>query len=82
MLRFESSFLGQIDNRIGDAFCEQRFIVDPFSCFLSIQSEDGSLGMNDAVADFHFLVFVHERLGDVGIVAVFDCRTTDERRPI
>ena len=38
--------------------------------------------MNNAVADFHFLVFVHERLGDVGIMAVLDRGAADERRPI
>src|SRR5438094_1936828 len=32
----ESGFLGQIGNRISDAFCEQRFVVDPFSSFLRI----------------------------------------------
>ena len=38
--------------------------------------------MNDPVADFYFLVLVHERLGDVGIVPALDRGTTDERRPI
>ena len=78
----EFGFLGQIGNRISDAFCEQRFVVDPFSCFLSIQSKDRALGMNDAIADFHFLVSIHERLCDVGVVPILNRGTTDQRRPI
>ena len=38
--------------------------------------------MNNAVADLYFLVLVHERLCDVGIMAVPGRRTTNERRPI
>ena len=38
--------------------------------------------MNQAVVDFYFLILVHERLGDIGIVPVLDRRTTDEGRPI
>ena len=34
----ESGFFGQIGNGINDAFCEQGFVSDPFSRFLSIQS--------------------------------------------
>jgi len=41
-----------------------------------------SLGMNDAVADPYFLVFVHERFRDIRIMPVFDCRPADKRRPI
>ena len=38
--------------------------------------------MNDAVADLYFLVLVHERLADVGIVSVFQRRAADQRRPV
>ena len=69
---FEAGFFRLIANRISDAFCEQRLAIDPFGCFLCIEAEDRPLGMNDAVADFYFLIFVHERLGDVGIVTVLD----------
>ncbi len=38
--------------------------------------------MHNAVADFYFLLFIHERLGEVGIMAVLDGRASDECRPI
>ena len=34
------------------------------------------------VPDFDFLVFVYERLGDIGIMPILDRGTADERRPI
>src|ERR687892_329508 len=79
---FESGFFGQIGNRIGYALREQRFAIDPFSRFLGIESKHRARAMNNAVADFYFFVLVHERLGDVGIVSIFDRGTTDEGRPI
>ena len=37
-IALESGFFGQICNRIGDAFGEQRFAIDLFSRLLRIQS--------------------------------------------
>src|SRR5207253_9870213 len=64
----ESGFLGQIGNRIDNAFREQRFAVDLFGGFLGIEGKDCAFWMDDAVADFYFLLFVHECLGEVGIM--------------
>ena len=79
---FEAGFFREIGNRINDLFCEQRFPIDLFSCFLRIKSQDRAFGVNDAVADFYFLIFVHEGFGDIGVVSVLDRRATDKRRPI
>ena len=38
--------------------------------------------MNDTVADFYFLILVHECLGYVGVMSVLDRRTSNERRPV
>jgi hypothetical protein len=38
--------------------------------------------MHDAVADFHFLLFVHECLPEVGIMAVLNGGAPDECRPV
>ena len=38
--------------------------------------------MHNAVADFHFLVLVHERLADIRVVSVLTGRVADECRPI
>src|SRR5207244_9684527 len=73
----ESGFLGEIGDRIDNAFREQRFAVDLFGGFLRVERKDCAFWMYDAVADFYFLLFVHECLGEVVIMAVLDGRTAD-----
>src|SRR5882724_4037852 len=68
----ESGFLGEIGDRIDNPFREQRFAVDLFGGFLSVEGKDCAFWMHDAVADFYFLLFVHECLGEVGMMAVLD----------
>src|SRR4029077_2664214 len=45
-------------------------------------SQDRAFGVNDAVTDFYFLIFVHKGFGDIGVVTVLDRRATDKRRPV
>src|SRR5437762_9477988 len=78
----ESGFLSELSNRIDNAFREQRFARDLFGGFLRVESKDCAFWVDDAVADFYFLLFVHECLGEVGIMAVLDGRASNECRPI
>ena len=50
--------------------------------FLRGQREQGALRVDDAVADFHFLLLVHEGFADVGVVAVAISRAADQGGPI
>ena len=38
--------------------------------------------MNHSIADFHFLLLVHEGFADVGVVPVAQRRAADKRRPV
>ena len=67
---------------IGNAFGEKRFAVDLLGRFLRVQGQQRAFRVDDAVADFHFLVLVHECFADVGVVAVARGGAADERRPI
>ena len=78
-IRFQPGLLHKVDNRIGDAVGQQRFTTDSFRRFLRVQRQDRSFRVNDAIADFHFLVLVHERFTDVFIVTVLLGRTADQR---
>ena len=79
---FESGFFvrSTIESAMPSASNGLPLIRSVASCALRVRT--ASFGMNDAVADFYFLVFVHERFGDVGIVTVLDRGATDKRRPI
>ena len=79
---FESGFLRQIDNRIGDAVSEHRLAVDLLGRFLRVKRERCAFRMNHAIADLHFLVLVHERLADIGIMFVPNGSAANEGGPI
>src|SRR6266571_6286231 len=79
---FEVRFFYKIDNRLGNTVGEQRFPIYFFRRFLGIESEQCSLRMNHAIADLHFLVLVHERFADVGIVSVPERGAPDQGRPV
>src|SRR5262245_74931 len=68
-IALQSRFLGQIGDRIDNAFCEQRFAVYFLGSVLRVESKDCAFRMDDAVADFYFLLFIHECLSEVGIMA-------------
>src|SRR5262245_37353502 len=71
-IALQSRFLGQIGDRIDNAFRKQRFAVYFLGGFLRVESKDCAFRMDDAVADFYFLLLVHEGFSEVGIVAVLD----------
>ena len=61
----------EIGKGIGDARGEHVFAVDHPDRFLGGEGEEGPLGVDDLVADFHLGILRDESLGNVGIVAVF-----------
>ena len=65
-----SPFSHRSSNGIGDAIGQHRFAVDLLGRFLRVQRQERTFRVHHAVADFHFLLLVHERFADVGVVSV------------
>ena len=72
----------QISDGIGDVIGEEWFAVDLLRRLLRVQCQQRPFRMNDAVADLHFLVLVHERLAHIRVVAVLERGTANQRGPI
>ena len=79
---FQSRLLYQVLDGIGDAVGQDRFAVDLLRRLLRVQGQERSFRVNDAIADFYFLLLVHEGFADVGVVTVAERCTANERRPI
>ncbi len=74
---FKPAFRIRSGNRLGDAVGQDRFAIDFFRRFLRVEGKERAFWMNHAIADFHFLVLVHEGLADVRIMAVAQGRAAD-----
>src|SRR5436305_13534193 len=65
-----------------DSVCQHRLSIDRLGGFFGVQSQKRTFRVHNAVADFHFLVLIHERLPDIRVVSVLTGGVADERRPI
>ena len=81
-LAFETGFLHDLGHGVGDPFGENRFAIDPGGGFLRAQGEEGTLRVNDAVADLHLFLLVHERFAHVRVVAVAIGGAADQGGPV
>ena len=72
----------QVRDRLGDALGKKRFPVDLLGRFLRVQGQERAFRMDDAVAELHFLLLVHEGLADLRVMAVTLRGAADHGRPI